>query len=143
MNKIIFIILFLITIITKSFSQSITEIGMNEADIYFLNDNICFEDSLYNGTKFIKGMLVDGTNYIYYFFNEEKKCFFIILYFINNDGIQKFIDIVNTHYTKNNNYWISYDEKYFISLENIDVNFPVFYIWSNKINFPKSWECIE
>ena len=138
MKILIFIILFLIPIST--YSQKVVEIGMCQDEIILLNNEICLYDTLYDGTKFIKGMLSDNKNYIYYFLNDDGYCFCVILYFLNYYDNEKFIQLINQEYKNiNDSLWYSKDDKNYIWFENYDFYFPLFYIWDKKIEHPTNW----
>lgn len=137
MNKIILFILFLITTMQFVFSQGVSELGMSENELLSFNQNICLIDTLDDGTKFIKGMLADNKNHIYYFLNDSDSCFCVVLYFDNIQDINKFIDTLALEYTRRNNIWIN--ENITIKLKSIDDDLPLFFIWSKDIKLPEDW----
>jgi hypothetical protein len=143
MKNLILILIFLLSLLT-SFAQDVVELGMSENEILELNQDICFHDTLDDGTKYIKAMVSYNKNYIYYFFNNKDECFCVILYFVYENDLNNFKDSLDLYYAiKPNNKWESCDKKYFISQEDIGVEFPVLYTWSSKYTYPKEWEFLE
>lgn len=146
MNKLILFLLLLISTIQISFAQNVVEIGMSREKILLLNNDTCFSDTLDNGTKFIKAMLIDKQNFIYYFFRDDDTCFCVIVYFENYTSVKKFKDVLNLHYKKkNHNLWISSDEKYFIYYDedSLNIDVPIFYLWSDRIKRPNNWKFLD
>ena len=143
MKILIFIILFSIN--TFAFSQKVTEIGMCKEDILKLNNNVCSHDTIDN-IHFIKSMLSDNNNFIYYFFNDYDECFCVLLYFKSPKDVKKFIGLIELEYKKiDSSLWASNDKKYFIWLEDYDYDyyFPLLYIWSSDIKTPDNWNYLR
>lgn len=130
MKRFLFVLTFII-IFVKAFSQNVAEIGMSKNEIMKFNEDICFSDTLVDGTPFIKGMLSDKQNFIYYFLDDKDICFCVLEYFTNTDSINKFSDLLSLNYDRCHNLWCSYDSKYFIELIDIGLDYSVYFIWSS------------